>query len=502
MLKKVNENAAPIINNEINPNNIPRCILCHQIPSIKISYDKDNINIIYKCPQLHSGTIDLLDFINKNKQKSIFLEKCGECNKSQEKDIFLFCCKCQKVLCNSCLSNHIKISNHTFIDINKYDCLCFKHSNTFSSYCLNCNQNLCIFCLNEHQKHKTIQLLNFTFSNQEKEKLKSEIKKLENLIENIEEIKNLIIQELEKIKKMNKLEIDFISQLLNTYEFEEKYNNLNYHVIQNLKDCKIKYSEKIEKFQSIYLKGKKFLSLLENKENYIKKDISLLKCSNIIKSHSGLIYQISLLKDGRLASCSSDGYLILYNVNSFQIELKMSLHKYKIFSFTQLKDGKIITCSEDNTMKIIKLIGKNQFEIIQTLSEHKKFVVKVIEFKENELISISNDQQMKFFKINEENNFYCFKSIQFQSEDNYYITIFKINENEFITASNGDHLLKFWNYNNYSLIKEIKDVYPNVINDCICLLTKVFFVYARIMIKEEFFYLKFLLMNKYIKLLI
>ena len=153
-------------------------------------------------------------------------------------------------------------------------------------------------------------------------------------------------------------------------------------------------------------------------------------------------------------------------------------------------------------MKIIKLIGKNQFEIIQSLSDHKKFVVKVIEFKENELISISNDQQMKFFKINEENNFYCFKSIQFQSEDNYYITVFKINENEFITASNGDHLLKFWNYNNYSLIKEIKDVYPNVINDCICLLTKVFFVYARIMIKEEFFYLKFLLMNKYIKLLI
>ncbi len=73
MLKKVNENAAPIINNEINPNNIPRFILCHQIPSIKISYDKDNINIIYKCPQLHSGTIDLLNFINKNKQKSIFL---------------------------------------------------------------------------------------------------------------------------------------------------------------------------------------------------------------------------------------------------------------------------------------------------------------------------------------------------------------------------------------------------------------------------------------------
>ena len=133
---------------------------------------------------------------------------------------------------------------------------------------------------------------------------------------------------------MNKLEIDFISQLLNTYEFEEKYNNLNYNVIQNLKDCKINYSEKIEKFQSIYLKGKKFLSLLENKENCIKKDMSLLKCSNIIKSHSGLIYQISLLKDGKLASCSFDGYLILDNVNSFQIKLKMSLHKYKIFSFT------------------------------------------------------------------------------------------------------------------------------------------------------------------------
>ena len=58
---------------------------------------------------------------------------------------------------------------------------------------------------------------------------------------------------------------------------------------------------------------------------------------------------------------------------------------------------------------------------------------------------------MKIWKI-KNNKYECTKTITFQNQ-NSYCNILKINENEFVTSSEKDKCLKFWNSNDYSNIE-------------------------------------------------
>ena len=468
----IETNAAPLIINEFNPNNISRCLSCNLIPLINITYEKNNPIISYECPNKHNGNKNINEFIKLSKNHSIFNEKCGECNKNQEiKDnIFSYCSKCNKFICEKCFNKH-RDNKHMLIDGDRFDSICIKHSNTFSSYCINCKRNLCIYCVNEHENHKKVYLSNIIFSKDEKNELIYKINEFKESINKIDKIKNDIIKELEKYKENNLILIKFIEDLLGTYEYEDKNNNMNYNVIQNLKNIQNHYSNnKFHILEKIIEKSQKFITFIQNIQN--SKEMNSLKCKKIIKSHSKSVNHISILQDGRLASCSSDNSFIIYDIKTFEPQITCNLHSSGIFSFTQLEDGRIITCSEDKTMKMIK-VDNEKYTIEQTLQGHNGKVVKIIEFNKNELISISNDNSMKFWNINKENrNFTCIKSVTFQNSENYCIGILKIKENEFVTVSNGDNTIKFWNYTNYSLIKEIKGINPDFTYHQICLINE------------------------------
>ena len=189
----------------------------------------------------------------------------------------------------------------------------------------------------------------------------------------------------------------------------------------------------------------------------------------ILKYHTNYVYYLLKLKDERLASCSSDCFLNIYNKNTFELQLSIKEHSKGITSFTQLMNGKIITCSSDSTMKVIKLIGEDSYKLEQTLKEHTNTIMKVIEIKKNELISISGDKEMKIWILNGDNKFECITSIMFQNEISTS-NIFKINNKEFLTYSFIEECLKFWNSNNYSIITFINNIETFWIFQTICLL--------------------------------
>ena len=199
--------------------------------------------------------------------------------------------------------------------------------------------------------------------------------------------------------------------------------------------------------------GNKYINLLQNLQNI--KFNSFKINFKILKNHTGSIYYLSKLNDGRLISCSNDCFLNIYKKDSYELQLSVKEHSRGILSFTELKDRRIITCSYDKTMKIIKLIGEDKYQIEQTLQEHTNYVCKVIEIKENELISVSFDKTMKILKLN--NQFECFQPIIFQNSISY-CNILRLNENEFVTSSQSDNCLKFWNSNNYSNITIINNI--------------------------------------------
>ena len=128
-------------------------------------------------------------------------------------------------------------------------------------------------------------------------------------------------------------------------------------------------------------------------------------------------------------------------------------------------------------MKIIEL-DNNKYTIKQSLEDHKGYIVQAIEFNKNELISISNDKEIKFWNLINE-KFKNIKSVTFQNNQNYAIGILKISNSEFVTVDNGDGKLKFWNYQNYTMIKEYKEsISSNWNNSQLCLVNEKYFIFC------------------------
>ena len=459
---------------EFDPNDISRCESCNLIPLFDLKYDKGIPKISYECQNKHKNELNLSEYIKISKKNSIFNEKCEECKKNNS----FFCSNCYKFFCKECSNKHFDDNKHMIFPNVKFDSICNIHANSFSSYCLNCKKNLCCFCIKEHNNHNIKNFSDIIFSDDKIKELSDRINELKNSINKIEEIKSEIIKELDKLKENNINEINFIFNLFKTFEYEVKNNNINYNIIQNVKTFQNKFAKNKYNFvQEISSKSKDYINILKNFKN--SKDFKSIKFIKVLKSHTEPVTHIACLQDGRVASCSQDKNLIIYDNINFEPQIIMNnIHSARIFSFIQLEDGKVLTCSEDKTMKIIQLENNNKYSVVQSLNEHQGFVVKAIEFNKNELISISNDNTIKFWNKQNE-NFICIKSIKFQNEQNYCIGIMKLNAQEFVTVDNGDNKLKFWNYQNYSMIKEYKDRISSNCNPTqLCLLYGDKFIFA------------------------
>ena len=153
-----------------NIDNIPRCPECILIAALKLNYKDGKPNINYSCENNHKGDISLDEYMKKYNNYSLLKQKCEECNKKQNevKGDFMFCCKCNKFLCLSCIANHLNIQNHNSINYNRYDSFCKIHSNSYDLYCQNCKKNICIFCKAKHESHELIDLSKFNYSEESK----------------------------------------------------------------------------------------------------------------------------------------------------------------------------------------------------------------------------------------------------------------------------------------------------------------------------------------------
>ena len=439
--KNLSSNDKENTKKEFNLNDIPRCLKCSLICSIKLDYIGNlEPRIIYECEKGHSGNVSLEEYMNNYNKFSL----CSNCCKSEKEDLF-YCSVCKVFVCLSCIKNH-KGEDHSISDIKRYDSLCIKDNNLFSFYCIECRKNLCIYCQKNHRTHELINLSEINYSNDSKLRLKKEIMNLEKKIEELDKIEENIKCEITKLKESTKLEIQCLNILIKTYEYEENKRNLNYNVILNLKNFdKVFRANKIQLYERIYNDSSKLLNILKNLKNL---NSSFPNNSKILNNHTSCINHISKLSDGRLISCANDYLINIYKKNTYDLELSIKEHTHNIYFISELNDGRIISCSGDKTIKIFKLLDDNKYQIDQTLLGHSSNVYKAIEIKKNELISISYDKTMKLWKLNQEQKYQNILTIFFQ-DNNSYCNILKISENEFVTSSCSDYCIKFWNSNNF-----------------------------------------------------
>jgi len=468
---------------KLTQDNIPRCPNCNLICSLKLKIDKGKSNINYECENGHQGIINLKEYLNIYNKYSLFNEKCIECGKTKKKikEDFYYCSNCFKFICNSCQSNHLNKENHNIININRYDALCKIHSNLYTWFCINCKKNLCAFCKIEHKNHNLIDLSEYIFSNEAKNKIENEIENLDSKLNNLECLKKDINLIIDNLKESNELEMIFIKFLLWTYEFEEKNKNLNFYVVQNLKEFEIINDNKNDFFDKIIEEGNKFISFFSNIEiNYNNLEFSFSNIQNtnninklnnkennlsntILSSNQNYqnsnleniniqnsISKTNISKNSNVQNSNLQNNILLSNNPNFQ-NLNLSNNKNNQISIkNEIPKNENKEDNEENLIKKKEEYPKN----IKIIRSHKAIINYLDTLKDGRLVSCSDDNTINIYKLE---NFDI--QISIKEHSNYVRSFTELENGKIITCSKDKtmKIIQLIGENDYQIEQTLKD---------------------------------------------
>jgi len=97
-----------------------------------------------------------------------------------------------------------------------------------------------------------------------------------------------------------------------------------------------------------------------------------------LKNHTSSVYNIIILKDGRLSSYGDDGLINIYNRKNYNVDSQIK-DNYAIYYHKELSNNNIISCCDYKTLKVYN----NNNNLIDTLNGHDYTVCKVIELEDN-----------------------------------------------------------------------------------------------------------------------
>ena len=199
-------------------------------------------------------------------------------------------------------------------------------------------------------------------------------------------------------------------------------------------------------------KEKNLSTNTSNKISMNIKDYSKLSSFKSISDSIRPVYYICALQDDRLATCSFDHSIKIYDNVKYKLQQKIKCHKSHVVYITQLFDGRLLSCSRDCTMKLIKLTSDNSYKVEQTLNNYSNEVIKVIQLDNSKIISCSVDPIIKIFDLVKLTN-------KFQLENNLILYTNKVDSildlkgvKELISASHKEKLVVFWKLNTYEKI--------------------------------------------------
>ena len=358
-------------------------------------------------------------------------EKLKKCSLIEHKDIdsIFFCNDCKIYMCKECEIYHSKIfkNNHKLktdknIDITEiFTGLCKEenHLNTLKYYCKTHNELCCAKCITkiktkEVGQHKDCDIcLIEDIENEKKDKLKENIKILEdfsnNLQQSINELKK-IIEKVEKDKEAIKLNIQKtftkLRNILNEredkllLEVDQKYNELFFN--ENI----VKNSEKLPKKIKISLeKGK----LIANEWNNNQLNFLIYNCLNIEKNIKNINEINENIKKFNNSKIEFDENLIKLWLNGRNYKPELLFRKTRDGSSTKefhnKCDNKGTTIVFIETTKGYKFGGYTelQWDISNKLKKDKSTFIfsfnkkqKYIAIKDSDSIYCSNSEGPRF----------------------------------------------------------------------------------------------------------
>lgn len=181
-------------------------------------------------------------------------------------------------------------------------------------------------------------------------------------------------------------------------------------------------------------------------------DINNFKEIKTITDHTDVIYSLLLLNDNRIASCSNDRTIRIYNPsNNYLCEKVIKNNKEWIRTICQLDNGTIVSSSGDQS-----IIFDNFF--IQTA--HNKFIYdylsKIISLPNNRFASCAGDTIIKIWKGSPP---YSATPIQkLNGHSGWVRSLLYIKERNVLISGSEDDSLRLWNMSTYRCEDIIKGV--------------------------------------------
>lgn len=445
--------------NDINKNYPIRCPNCSEISRLNIDLKKISFSTI--CDNLHKYEYNSFDSFFKNSYKILDDLICHDCKKSKGEYTKLSRCnKCYLFICSDCKAKHFESTNHSnYIELEKIDKYCPKHSELYRYYDTDKKINLCERC-KDKQKENSNNIIET-----------SKYKKFGNINDYIKKIQENILIWNNIIKITNDWLNDFIKNFnmflnsINDYIFmkfkivnnlnynnnylnyENNYNILyNYDIVTNenlnnyIKSVNNKLNNNYNK-NDIFASSKFFIDLLndfcnngivmkiakvisDKESNIISEKNELLKLENMAKMEyefdSEVTYLAPFDKDKIILGFNSGKIKISEekeeenNQNSLIQKSLIEEFENSITNICKIDINMIVSSDNKNITKIIKIESDlKNYSMIQDLNLNENIG------KINSIINLPNYSYYKnrhYFCIGNENSILIYKSNKMPEE--------------------------------------------------------------------------------------
>ena len=450
------------------------------------------------CLTIHNEIVDKHILSNKkNDQPRI-------CSKHRDGEIKLYCKDCKKEICIFCTELNEEHYQHKVKSFLTYVSTItkIKEKRIYQNY----------DDFKEKFQGITHKITN-CYMKEYNKKLNEYISMIENLNQQVNQYTNFMEIKMENSRKL----FDIISFAYKRYFEDEKIKYPNIFTLKFLSKfsnfiININYiGENTEKFDLLYEQVSKYhndsffkinldftetknknkqkmnantISNLTNINNKIikkQKKYELLPDSTL-KGHSGPIYSLIEINDGRIVTGSKDKKIIIWDIQLKKIDKILEGHSNTIYYLIQLRDGNLFSCSEDCTIKMWDLIdyklikniniqypiycclelndlrialghhklisifriqiSKKDFELIG----HEDKINKIIQLNENKIASSSYDGKIFIWDILEQHD-----SFVFSGHEDVINDMININYSRIATCSD-DKTIKFWDWKSKNYI--------------------------------------------------
>ena len=473
------------------------CPKCFKNIPLFFSFEIDSkkeiyVNFTCYCNQENKiQKMKLNDILNSWKNNTFAVCKCNSHKKEGK-----FCPKCKRWLCPDCIPVHNDIKGSHSDLISKIELIfnknCDKHENKKCiGFCCSCNSEICTTCAgffndghkkytNEDKWKEIYENLNFQSVSEFKNIVKKmsykilnyknqQIEKLNQIIKKIEEIKNNINVEYEKIEKNN---VDLTTYYTNLFNTFFNYGNMSSHYLNETvtrfqfnkyffiteKEGNDTFDEisrsTFETFKTCNLYNMEFCP-------EIKIDESLYELNVNKNNNTDHIYSIIQLKNKDIAvGLYNSKKVIFYDFNFKEITDKTINTDGYVTSLCEISKNRIaIGNYSPYNIAIYDISQKNVIKKIQTLEGHQNRINSIIEINDNYIVSGGNDNPYELF-VWDINNYKLNQKLS--GHGNYINCITKLKKDNFYASGSQDKYVIIWNgtsnYRKFGFNHEVKNL--------------------------------------------